>query len=56
MGQESKLKKLLTELKEDALKLQLEAFKERVEASVVANKYLQAVNEIDAICKNRNRY
>ena len=52
----SKLKQLIIELKEEALKLQLEAFKETVEASVVANKYLQAINEIDNLCSTRNRY
>ena len=56
MGQEAKLKTLLNELKVKSLRLQNEAFKETVEASVVANEFVQAINEIDAICKNRNRY
>lgn len=56
MTNESKLKKLINNLKEEAYKLQLEAFKETIEASVIANKYLQAINDIDSICKDRNRY
>lgn len=53
---ESKLKKLLTDLKVKSLKLQNDAFKEQVEASVIAYEFVQAINEIDNICKNRNRY
>lgn len=56
MAQEGKLKKLIIALKEEALKLQLEAFKENVEASYVAKSYLNAIEEIDSICKDRNRY
>lgn len=53
---ESKLKKLVNELMEDALKLQLEAFKENVEACVVANRYVSAISEIRNICDERKRY
>lgn len=56
MAQEGKLKRVITDLKEEALKLQLEAFKENVEASSVAKSYLTAIEEIDRICKERNRY
>lgn len=56
MGQESKLKKLLTSKKEEALKLQLNAFMEGVEITYIAKCYLDAIEEIDKVCKDRNRY
>ena len=56
MASEGKLKPLVKELMEEALKLQVEALKENVDASVVANKYLSAITEIRNLCEARNRY
>ena len=56
MANESKLKKLLTELTEDALKLQVDAMKEIVEAEFVATSYVNAIKEIRDLCEERKRY
>ena len=56
MASEGKLKPLIKELMEEALRLRVEAFKENIDASVVANKYLDAITEIRNVCETRNRY
>lgn len=53
---ESQLKKLVKELMEDALKCQIDAFKEIVEADYVANKYVDAITRIRTLCEDRKRY
>ncbi len=52
----SPLKDLLTKKKLEALNIQVNAFKEGVEASDVAKSYINAVDEIIALCEKRKRY
>ena len=52
----SPLKDLLTKKKLEALNIQVNAFKEGVEASEVAKSYINAVDEIIALCEKRKRY
>ena len=53
---ESPLKKLLREKIREAYDLQLQAMKENIDALEVSKNYMQALQEIETLCNNRNRY
>lgn len=53
---ESPLKKLLREKIREAYDLQLQAMKENIDALEVSKTYMQALQEIETLCNNRNRY
>ncbi len=56
MAKEGTLKAKITEKLNQALSVQVCALKELVEAKDVAEAYVKALQEIKAICEERNRY
>lgn len=53
---ESPLKKLLRLKIREAYDIQLQAMKENIDALEVSKSYMQALEEIETLCNNRNRY
>ena len=53
---ESPLKKLLRVKIREAYDLQLQAMKENIDALEISKIYMQALEEIETLCNNRNRY